>query len=43
MKIEVEVNAFGKDEVQGTIDSFKKSEIVRVYELSKDTTLRGRI
>lgn len=39
MKIEIEVRAFGKDEVQGTVDAYKSTELVRVHELSKDTTL----
>lgn len=39
MKIEIEVRAFGKDEVQGTVDAFKSTELIRVHKLSKDTTL----
>lgn len=39
MKLEIEVRAFGKDEVQGTVDAYKSTELVRVHELSKDTTL----
>ncbi len=39
MKIEIEVKAFGKDEVKGTLDAFKSTELMRVHKLSKDTTL----
>lgn len=39
MKIEIEVRAFGKDEVQETVDAYKSTELMRVHKLSKDTTL----
>lgn len=39
MKIEFEIKAFGKVEVQGAEDAFNSSEIVRVKRCSKDTTL----
>lgn len=39
MKIEIEVRAFGEDKVQGTVDAYKNTELMRVHKLSKDTTL----
>ena len=39
MKIEIEVKAFGKVEVQGTEDAYQSTEIARVFELPKETTL----
>ncbi|MFC4809412.1 hypothetical protein [Paenibacillus sp. GCM10023250] len=39
MKIEIEVRAFGKQEVQGTAEAFKSTELMRVHELPGDTTL----
>ncbi|WP_426448203.1 hypothetical protein ACP26L_27495 [Paenibacillus sp. S-38] len=39
MKIEIEVKAYGKVEVQGTEDAFKSTELVRVLKLPKETTL----
>lgn len=39
MKVEIEVKAFGKENVEGTTDAFKSTELSRVYYLSKDTTL----
>lgn len=39
MKIEFEVKAFGEVEVQGSENSFKVVEVVRVNHLSKETTL----
>ena len=39
MKIEFEVKAFGEVEVQGTEDAYKAVEVVRVNQLSKETTL----
>jgi hypothetical protein len=39
VKIEIEVKAFGKEEVQGTEDAYKSTEIVRIHKLPKDTTL----
>lgn len=39
MKIEMEVKAFGKVEVQGAKDAFKGVELMSVHKLSKDTTL----
>ena len=41
MKIEMEVKAFGKIQVQGAKDAFKGLELMRVHKLSKDTTLGG--
>ena len=37
MKIEIEVKAFG--EVDGNEDVYKSSELIRLHNLSKDTTL----
>ncbi|MGE7021970.1 hypothetical protein [Solibacillus cecembensis] len=39
MKLEIEVRAFGEDKVQGTVDAYKNTELMRVHKLSKDTTL----
>ncbi|WP_085505786.1 hypothetical protein [Thalassobacillus devorans] len=39
MKIEIEVQAFGEVEVQGTADAHKGVELMEVHNLSKDTTL----
>lgn len=39
LKIEIEVRAFGEVEVQGTEDAYKSVELMRVHNLSKDTTL----
>ena len=39
MKIEIEVRAFGKVEVQGTEDAYQSTEIARVFNLPKETTL----
>lgn len=39
MKIEMEVRAFGKVEVQGTEDAYQSTEIARVFILPKETTL----
>lgn len=39
MKIEIEVRAFGKVEVQGTEDAYQSMEIARAFELPKETTL----
>lgn len=39
MKVEIEVKAFGEVEVQGTEDAYKGVELMRVQNLSKDTTL----
>lgn len=39
MKLEFEVKAFGKVEVQGTEDAFQSKEIARVLTLPKETTL----
>ncbi|MBB3126874.1 hypothetical protein FHS19_001528 [Paenibacillus rhizosphaerae] len=39
MKIEIEVKAFGKENIEGTIDAFKSTELTRAYYLSEDKTL----
>ncbi|MBA2176159.1 hypothetical protein H0266_14780 [Halobacillus locisalis] len=39
MKIEIEVQAFGEVEVQGTAGAHKGVELMEVHNLSKDTTL----
>lgn len=39
MKVEIEVRAFGEDDVAGTVDAYKSSELIRVHQLTKDTTL----
>ncbi|CAM4287909.1 hypothetical protein [Paenibacillus tarimensis] len=39
MKIEFEVRAFGKVEVDGTEDAYNSTELMRVHNLPKDTTL----
>ncbi|MFS0883567.1 hypothetical protein [Metabacillus niabensis] len=39
MKIEIEVKAFGKDEVQGTLVAYKSNELMRVHNLSDKTTI----
>ncbi|WP_145018811.1 hypothetical protein [Paenibacillus sp. Y412MC10] len=39
MKVEIEVRAFGKVEVQGTEDAYQSTEIARVFKLPKETTL----
>jgi len=39
MKLEIEVSAFGEEKVQDTVDAYKKTELMRVHKLSKDTTL----
>lgn len=39
MKVEFEVSAFGKEDVQGTEDAYKSTEFVRVINLPKETTL----
>lgn len=39
MKVEFDVKAFGQEEVEGTVDGFRSAELIRVHELSKETTL----
>jgi len=39
LKIEIEVRAFGGNDVHGTEDAYKAIELMRVHKLSKDTTL----
>lgn len=39
LKVEIEVRALGKVEAQGAEDGYKGVELMRVHELSKDTTL----
>jgi len=39
MKVEIEVKAFGQEDVQETTDAFKAVEIARTHDLSKETTL----
>ena len=39
MKLEIEVSAFGEEKVQGTVDAYKKTDLMRVHEISKDSTL----
>ncbi|AEI42746.1 hypothetical protein [Paenibacillus mucilaginosus] len=39
MKIELEMRAFGKVEVQGTEDAYQSTEFARVYKLPKETTI----
>lgn len=39
MKVELEVRAFGEDKVQGTIDAYRSNEVIRVHNLTTDTTL----
>ncbi|GKV70513.1 hypothetical protein NCCP2716_30110 [Sporosarcina sp. NCCP-2716] len=40
MKVEIEVRAFGEEDVAGTVNAYKSSEFIRVHELSEDKTLR---
>ena len=39
MKVEIEVRAFGEDNVQGTVDAYRNNELIRVHNLTTDTTL----
>ncbi|MFC0212157.1 hypothetical protein ACFFK0_06750 [Paenibacillus chartarius] len=39
MNIEIEVRAFGKEEVQGTADAYRSTELIRVHQFSKKATL----
>lgn len=39
MKLEIEVKAFGKDNVEGTLDAYKSNELMRVHKLSEKTTI----
>lgn len=39
MKVEFEVKAFGKEELNNAIDAFRSTELARTHQLSKETTL----